>query len=312
MKKYSKIHYILYIGILMIIVSSIVNITYLKSQKLDKPVFFEHYYETLVYENDNRTMDFYYLTNADDKTKVVEIYFPDINENIYFAVNNSNVTNYKYYNVTKVNVMMSLDKGTYLQMDKEIVLENAVVYFSNGDNMEVDLGKIVIKKDDYKNTSLDNVMSSVSNTDTSEYIFKAEEPIIINGITTSLLKESKGLIKMKIVADNSDDIRLIEGLHGDNPEKYELELNKRNEEEVDYIAIEDIKLPISVKSILNIYTKFNINDEAKRFNFYRVLYSINYENLDGVKGSEKLLNVRYTPYFTDKNIKSFLKTRGKI
>ncbi len=311
MKKHSRIYYVLYIGILIIVVSSIINITYLSNLRLDEPVFFKHYYEMLLSKNNNGIIDFYYLTNADDNKRIVEIYFPYINGNKDFIVRNSIDMNYKYYNVKKFEVIMPLNLDTYSQLGEELNLRDAVVYFSNGNSIKADLGKIIIKKDDNnKKNYLDNVMTSASSNNTSKCIFKVKEPIIINSITTNLLDETKGQIKMKIVADDSNDIELIEDLHGNNPEKHELELNKKNKEEVESIVFEDIKLPIPVKSMLNVYTEFNINEKDKQFNFYRVLLTINYETMNGEKGIKRLLNVNYNPFFTDENIRNFLKVRG--
>lgn len=310
MNEQDKLQSKLFIGAIIIMISLIVNIIYANTQKLDSPIFFKHYYEINTLERSVENIYLHYLTNSNDDREVLYINFPNVDKDIAFSVKQFSDTEYKHYNYKKIALSIEFDDSVYSRMKDKIFLGDALITFNDGATMEVDLGKIILMKYINGSISLDHVMSGSSSGNKSKDIFKLEEPIIINSITTNLLEESKDIINMKIVNDDSTNISLIEDLRSEKPNEPELTLNKMDN--VSLIPFEYISLPLQVNSAMSIYTSFDIKEDSKKYNFYRILYLVNFETLSGEKGNEKLLNVRYEPYFTDKDLKNYLKDRGAI
>lgn len=301
MRKYSQIEKVLFIGIFVIIVSLVGNLIFFQSKKLDEPLFFEHYYE-IVGEN----MSLYYLTNKDDDRQVVYIDFPDLSDRSYSLVNERIYRRYNYYHIRQIYMNMKMTEEQHKEMGNMTSLEKAIIYFNNGEEMEVDLGKIIIKKHQDENIALKHYMSSASSDHTSNDVLEVKEPVIIQSITTDLAEESKGSVKMGVIYDDSElNMEL-----GNEKSKEYMEA-KGSDEEVQLLNYEDLEFPIKVESNLNIYTEMNVEDESKMYNFYQMIYDINYETLDGEKGSTRLLNVNYKPYLSEKGISNFVESRGK-
>lgn len=303
----NKIQYKLYIGILIIIVSLIGNIIYINSQKLKEPIFFQHYYEDLI-RNQSCYIDINYLTNAEDNVEVISIFLPNINDSLW--VKYTNVEKYKYYDKKNAQIEINFYKvENEFNKNNKMIIDKAIVTFNNGQKMEVDLGKIIIHKDE-NSSHLDQIMTGSSSSGTTKDVYKVDKDIIINSITTDLIEESKGLIKMNIISNSNRDLEMIDKLRN-NDEKNAEDLIDRKIEGIANIPFEDITFPIAVKESLTIYTAFDKPNSNKKYNFYRILYAIDYENKDGEKGKNYLLNVNYHPYFSNKDIREFITSRGE-
>lgn len=279
-------------GLIIVVICFIINTVYYMHFSLDEVVFLKHYYERDIH--DSSYMNIHFIKNTADNRKIVEIRFPEMsNEFASVYLNDfSNGFNNGYYRTeefahymyNELMIEFHYNDTNYSEEGNEesIILSKAVIIFNNGDEQEVDIGKIVLHKNMNYYDFLETYSSSSSNDFTSTTIMTPIKDVIIKSIESNLDEEANGFM--------------------------ELTLND--------VKIEDINFPLNLNSddSLVINNKFLYNTkDIRKYDVYDIQKRILVTDSEGNKGYETIHNLDYYPieiFLEEKGIVEFLKYRG--
>lgn len=283
---------ILKYGLIIVVLCFIISTICYMQFSLDEVVVLKHYYEIYVHEGSFMNINF--IADASDNRKITEIRFPEMpNEFASIGFNDfSNSFNDGYYRTEKFahyiysELMIELhyndgnnaDEGN----EESIALNKAVITFNNGDEQEVDIGKIILHKNMNYYDFIDTSSNSSSNDFTSTTVMRPLKDIVIESIESDLDEETNGFMELK--------------LNG--------------------VKIEDINYPLSVNTddTLVFDNKFLYQSkDTRKYNVYDVQRRILIADSEGKKGYEIIQNLDYNPielFLTEKGIVEFLKYRG--
>lgn len=277
--------------VLLIIFSLIGNILYYNAQQLDEPIVLEHYIEDRVYENQDVNMRFYYISNLNDNNKLSNVSFPK--HDLTFYAQNGDAYDTTHY---KANIAFLQAPYSLLNFDgnDEIILEDAVITYSNGLTQNVDIGKIILTKGG--NNDLKSTMSSASNSGQVSQYYSLEDSITVNKVTSRLYDETNDFVYMHFVDNDSSNITFpVENTN----------IHDKKEDKI-FLAIDELSLPHEASNSLEVFSYVKPEDE-KRFNVYEMIYTLEFTYKDGKEGREDLLNLRYKPCFTNKLVSELVK-----
>lgn len=186
------------------------------------------------------------------------------------------------YNELVLDVVSLYEEVENNTDEKSVVLDKAVIYYNNGDEQEVDIGKIVLHKNINRTDDLTSIFSKSSSDNTSAVSFESNDNLIINSITSELDEELDGIIELKM---NDTDVK-------------------------------DLNYPINISAgdSLNFESKFNFEPEnEKKYNVYDIQKRISLIDSKGNNETERILNLDYYPsdlFRTERGIIQYLKEIG--
>lgn len=194
---------ILKYGLLIVALCLVMSIIYYMQFPIDEIVFLEHYYEISLYGSSTRQIHF--ISNSNDKRKIVDISFPQLPDDFadvfseYFNYGNYRSENFAHYNHNVILLnFVSMNNYAETEPEKSIFLDKALISFDSGEQQEVDIGKIILRKNIKQSDALNTPHSSVSNNSTSMAVIKSNENIIIEKITSDFLEETKGILQLQL------------------------------------------------------------------------------------------------------------------
>ena len=258
---------------------------------LNEPVFLKHYYELVIHENSR--INLHLITNSNDDRRILKIKFPQMPKDFaYMELDYFNIGNDGYlrsqkfahynYNELVLDVVSLYEEVENNISEKSVVLEKAVIYYNNGDEQEVDIGKIVLHKNINRTDDLTSIFSKSSSNNTSAVSFKSKDNLIIDSITSELDEDLGGVIELKM----NDTV-----------------VSKLN-----------YPINIPVGDSLNFESKFNFEPEnAKKYNVYNIQKRISLIDSKGNNETERILNLDYYPgdlFRTERGIIQYLKEIG--
>ncbi|GMQ56695.1 hypothetical protein AN1V17_10890 [Vallitalea sediminicola] len=293
MQRYRKL-----IGVgclVLIIISLICNIFYYKAQQLEEPIILEHYIEDKLNENQDVDLNFYFITNLNDKSKILNVYFPK--QDLLFYVDYRQEYETRYYRVNIVNLYLAYDDLNFNENDV-VVLEDAVITYNNGLTQNVDIGKIILSND--RERGLESTMSGSSSSGQSSVCFKLNNSFIVNKITSRLYDETNDFVYMNFVDRTISNMGF--------PTK-NVNVHDEKEDRV-FIPMDQLPLPHEAINYMEVWSYVKPEDE-RRFNIYELCYTLEYTYKNGTVGKEDLLNIRYNPCFTAKLISELVKMKRK-
>lgn len=294
-------------GLVIVLVGLMSNIWYYQAQKIDEPIVLKHYYETSLRQGDNG-FEIFYITNLRDQTKILSVYFPKYDLQLY--VQHSQINQYKYYNLKSDYMTFRLYEDPKKDNNIEkMILDEAVVTFNNGTKQTINIGKIIVDRGK-DSGHLDSTMSSSSSSGESKVVYKVYKDITINQITTDLYEESKGLVKMVMYSNHGRDYTLS-NLESEERMEEMGRHDKKNKENISYVPLEEIQLPFKATKSLEVCTYIPTPEDERKFNVYDLRYTLHFEDANGDEGIEYIWNMDYRPFFTDRSLKRFIKSRGK-
>lgn len=254
--------------------------------KLDNPVFLKSYIEERVSQN----LEYYepielqirYITNSYDDIKIDYIELIEDNGKFNKLKGRRLYDRVESYGLYNVNVV-GIDLTSNLVKEDFDILEfsKAKVSFNNGDNMDVDLGKVILYKYIWNDDYFEGRTSGGSSDGTSYSENVLKQDISLIKLESPLFEDTKGLYDIKI---DGKDYREIFGL---NYEKGEI------------LRVDSIfETP---KDILNRYTHYELQP---RLYFKDSMDKKSYINV---------YNTRHIPYyFKFWDIYNYLRARGEI
>jgi hypothetical protein len=293
---------ILKMGIIIISLSIIISLGLAMFMKLDKPVFFKNYIETMleVSSNSYREDEFVlkYITNISDKRRITDIYFEEYPNLVLYAGNyssrrdifpiflwGSNFREEVYGRYVIRNLYVTMDIRSLGEFD-EIELNNARITFDDGDVIDVNLGRIIFynyydEDNNYKNEHLKSYSSTSSSDGTSSAIMEVKEDITITNVKSSLLKDVDDLVEIKIGDIGYGDISEIQYKNND---------------------------------VLRINSVFkHPKDILRKFNLYNIEPKIYYKDSNEDLFYRRVHGIKYTNYdISTWEIIKYLKARGEI
>ncbi|SKC89724.1 hypothetical protein [Maledivibacter halophilus] len=291
---------ILKFGLVLITLSLIFTAGFSLIYSLEKPVFLKMYVEEYTSGDENLSVlenfEVRYITNISDSRKVMEIEFeeePDIEVTVshwpkgggmFSFFNNNNYNNqsrdiYGRYALNTIYIDMNLNN-----IDREFnetELNNAKVKFNDGSTLDINLGRIIIYKNERKNDYIDSISSGSSSDGTSSFEGRVTKAIKLLEVKSPLLEDLKDYFDLSI---GDTDYRKVSGV------KYE----------------KDKSLAINAKFIAP-------KDIVSKYTFYDIKPKLYYEDIEGNISYTRIYNINYTPYDFDlKGIFNYLRARGEI
>lgn len=291
---------ILKFGLVLITLSLIFTAGFSLIYSLEKPVFLKMYVEEYTSGDENLSVlenfEIRYITNISDSRKVMEIEFeeePDIEVTVshwpkgggmFSFFNNNNYNNqsrdiYGRYALNTIYIDMNLNN-----IDREFnetELNNAKVKFNDGSTLDINLGRIIIYKNERKNNYIDSISSGSSSDGTSSFEGRVTKAIKLLEVKSPLLEDLKDYFDLSI---GDTDYRKVSGV------KYE----------------KDKSLAINAKFIAP-------KDIVSKYTFYDIKPKLYYEDIEGNISYTRIYNINYTPYdFDIRGIIKYLRTRGEI
>ncbi len=186
--------------------------------KLDKPVFFQHYFDQGVYVDSDyyhgNSFNLGYITDAYDDRVVIDIGFPEepelnIQASEYGDINSFNWGSeqnntpgdiYGRYSVRSVYCkIIDLPEGKDLD---GVVLTQANILFSDSSEMTVDIGEIHLFEHMFGESPLKDVSSSVSSDRTGKTSYKILGGLTVTAIESPLTEKFKDRIQWEVNGGN--------------------------------------------------------------------------------------------------------------
>lgn len=221
---------------------------------LEEPVFFDHYYELQFIEEEERLtseshLTFHYVTNSHDERVVTGMEFPELMEGSFLSSEFEQPDGvfrgieqspdeiperlYGRYSVREVFVHIP---GAVLDYEdvKGAVLTEALVHFSDGSSLVLDVGELHVGTQRAEKAPMDTVNTEETTDATSETHFRALEDLTLSSIEEDLLEELDDRVDLTI---NGTDYSEVEGMTIEEGETLHVVVDIHHEEE-DYTLFE--------------------------------------------------------------------------
>ncbi|MCP8615815.1 hypothetical protein [Salirhabdus salicampi] len=288
------------IGILIVIACWIGNIVYYVNQQLDKPIFFEHYYD--IVQSDHTDVTLYYVTNKHNPTMINSIEVNGINftPTSYFPHNEShNQPEQQFQHHTIMKVMIHIPKAIFDNQKNEEgiwAFSEAKVFPEIGDPFTVNVGNIVVIEEISLHDDLYETKTFLGERWESQFIAKESMKI------TNIVSAKNGLEKDLYIALGSNDID-FEGTHNE-PNWFSHEL-KEKWEHIDRTPFHDNLLPLelSEEDRFTMYAQLNPNKKV----FVRKYFRISGISASGRPFHSYIHFDPVRPEFTDQELKRLIR-----
>lgn len=241
-----------FIGLFLLALTWIGNIFYYKLHVLKEPIFLKHYYD---FSNGLDRISLYYIDNLNNKDSIINIELPELDMGYADFSEGTHNNDNRYYIMKSATISLNRNKEdnkSVLYNDK--IITKAIINFSRGKTMTVDLGKIYLgNRSENTIPSLIATYSSSGSDNTSSNSFKADKALKVTGIECSFPELMGDILKIQI---NDKDVKNV---------KFPIEL-KQGEE-------------------LTIKNSFNLDKRDIRSNYvYNFPIKIITEDASGIKG----------------------------
>lgn len=286
---------IMKVGVSLIVLTLIGCITFSYFTKLKNPVFLRCCIETQAIADSTPVMQLRYITNIKDKRKVCNISFLETPEVFFYASEDSyGNSGFTFYNngiqqignnIGRYNlrtVYVYLDFNTMEKLKDTTELNNAQIGFNDGSTLAVDLGRIILYRD---NISHGNTLSQESGRSSNDFsslqTYSVEEDITLQDMKSPLLDEAPKSMDFKVDGINYYDISGVK-----------------------YTSRDRINIGI------------NFNDDQNqdmKYDVYDIRPKLLYENADKTTDYIRILNIRWERgLYEYKDLLSYLHDRGAI
>ncbi|KAJ51514.1 hypothetical protein BD780_001924 [Clostridium tetanomorphum] len=180
------------IGIGILVILWIGNIFYYKQHILKEPIFLKHY--CCISQGRDR-FKLVYIENINSKEKIVSIKLPEIGEEFIDWGEYHNNDDGIYYRMKSIVVRIS-EKD--IEKYKNRLITKAEIYFSDGKNMNVDIGNIYLCDDRIDERLFHTESASSSSDNIGESTLMLERDMKINGVESRFPEIINDIIKIKI------------------------------------------------------------------------------------------------------------------
>lgn len=271
-----KRNYVL-MGLVLLLIVWTGNIFYYQKHVLKEPLFIKHYYDV---KQGMENFRLFYIDSINQREEIAYVTFPELGQEYtrteIFKSNSDN----RYYNLNIINVIRNVysDNGIPEGM-KNKVLTKARVYFTNGNTLDVDIGRIYLYSDGIDKYTFDSVSGMGSSDNTGNAIFSSPEDLKIYGVSSKF-------------PELMDELILIS---------------------INGVPLREVKFPINVKKgdTITVEYKFRFDSEnINRNNAYEFPVYILTENEAGIKGANPVFVNYWLQSPEEYDIPEMLKNRG--
>lgn len=172
------------------------NLVYYQNKIINEPLFIKHYYDI---PQGMSSFDLYYIQNLSSQSKITSIIFPEIGQqHINFTETEVNSDN-RYYTLKNIRVIIDNGSGNAIpEKYKNKIIRKALIEFSDGKTMNVNLGNIYMFSEELPGNDLKFYSVSSSNDNTGSSNFTADKDLMITGIDSRFNEEVKDILQIKI------------------------------------------------------------------------------------------------------------------
>lgn len=224
-----------FFGVLLVIfLGWIAAGTYASTQKLEEPVFLDHYLDE--YSENGQPLELYYITNKNDQNTINFVTFEDIPGFVEagyvdvfsdpFMAPDESIERYGIYELRSVRI--SLDAYEMSLLKEKKIFNEMTVHFSDGQSIVADIGEIIIHP--YEQSAQPYLTNSfgMSGTDGSANVYQAEKNISISALKPHIPEEFAQDLKihLPISSERVNEANFVdnfEELHADGEDYRKLE-----------------------------------------------------------------------------------------
>lgn len=216
---------ILKIGLVMISLSLIISLSFAMITRLKNPVFLKNYIDNAYFVDDGIYSEceliLHYITNVNDDRYITDITFEEAPPEMDVITNNNSFgiafPNFyaghseNIYGRYKINtIYVKLDLNNIESEVEDFELNNAKIFFDNGDNFDVDIGRIKFYKYDDAREFFGGTTSGSSSDGTGYMRYEILKDITLLNVESTLLDSLSDTVELKIGDRNYKDIESTE------------------------------------------------------------------------------------------------------
>lgn len=178
---------IFWVSLVIIIISWTANTIFAYSKQLDAPIFLDHYFNTVIQDNDVLTL--YYLTNKNDPAVITHVNLGDMTAyvtNNEFNFENDvdpNIDVFTHHGLRALHIELDPIAMEAALIDGPFTFNEIDIGFSDGQYLTVPIGKITLNSDFPVDNVLSSIRSSGSSDGSSEYFYQADKALSIDNIS---------------------------------------------------------------------------------------------------------------------------------
>lgn len=200
-------------AIVVISLSFIINLIYAQSKRLAEPIFIDHYIEASVHQYPR----FYYLTNRDDPTTVVNVVINDervrvIQNNDFFSDDEEardalNEQTYNQYALRSFQIAGDDFLPEEAFEEGRFIFDEMTIYFSNGTELTTPIGLVILHETMDDADPLESYAITSPKEGGSIYSYRSREDLEIGEFTGTFndLLQNDLIIQLNIDAPTEDD-----------------------------------------------------------------------------------------------------------
>ncbi|WP_411168313.1 hypothetical protein ACH36K_14450 [Clostridium sp. MB05] len=286
------------ISITLIVISFLISLLILSKLNLDKPVFLKNYKEVEIIENEGSLstsgydIELKYISNREDKRKVSSITFKEEPKLNFYASENNSGGLMRFYNYSNDNienhgrygvhtVFLNLNSQNYgYDLSNNIVLSEATITFNDGLTIDVDLGKIILYKNDRNEGHLTSMADINDTSGVSKKGIFVSEYIRVSNVYSSLFSEIGEFFNFNINKVGNLDSR--DTIYNGNENLYFT------------------------------YKFSDISDISMKLYSYDIKPVIYFKDRNEKEYKKRIDNIMYNPNFSFYDIYKYLRVKGEI
>ncbi|SEN49842.1 hypothetical protein SAMN04488134_101224 [Amphibacillus marinus] len=203
---------------------------------LAEPIFFKQYADLSVNLDDDdyqyglsdELFSFNYFTNAEDKRVVSYVSFPEYPDlhiqpfeddwgmfGLDFETEQPDLIGQLYGRYSLREVLWQIVDLPEESLDNELILNEAIFYFSDGSEVKTDIGQIRLSRSASDSEIIEFLSGSSSSDGDSRSNFKVLKPINFSGFEAHFLDQISQRVEMKINNQNIYDLEELQLEEGD-------------------------------------------------------------------------------------------------
>lgn len=193
------------LGSAILVLCWTLNIAYYQNKVLKQPLFIHHYYDIPQGMNN---FDLYYIQNLSSQREISSIIFPEIGQQ-HMNFTDTDVNSDKRYYMLKA-IRVTILNGNVDPIPEEYknkVITKALIEFTDGKTMNVNLGKIYLFSDEVATSAFKFYSVSSSSDNTGSSNLKADKDLMITGVSGRFNEDVKDVLEIKVNNKLLSDIK---------------------------------------------------------------------------------------------------------
>ncbi|MBU3188962.1 hypothetical protein K9O30_07775 [Clostridium bowmanii] len=184
------------LGLAILVLCWTLNIAYYQNKVIKEPLFINHYYDIPKGMN---SFDIYYIKDLSSQREITSVIFPELGtQSMNFT--DTDVNSDKRYYMLK-NIRIDILNGSDSDIPEEYknkVITKAIIEFSDGKTMNVNLGKIYLFSDELLARAFKFYSASSSSDNTGSSNLIADKDLKVTGIDGRFNEEVKDILEIKV------------------------------------------------------------------------------------------------------------------